>query len=696
MFLNKSISSNKLSDITFYISSILAGCLIALVIMTVARFTIVASFALKPLGELPFRELLDFLFTSFRFDLKVATFAYVLPLVLGFIFCFTRFFGIYKKLFYVYSYIMLFGIIIFSVINYFYFKTYDKSIDTFIFAITKEDPKAVLKTIIEDYPFYTGSVCFLIGAVVLFFIHKKLITRFVNIAILPKTLGKISILLTVFIALFAFFMRGSLGTFPIRQLDAQVCDKPAINYSIPNGPIAFFWAYKWDRESRMIPKTYPETVALCENALGFNTDIKKPISILDPLYNKTPHNEFLAENKPDIVFNVMESMSTHMLTYDDENTRDLLGEFRKHAKEDFFFTNFVSEGDGTSDSLTRLLVSVPDLNLSTSRHADKDYLMNIVKIFKKAGYETVFVTASTASWRNYNNFLRFLGFDRIIERSYVKFKHPSATESAWGIDDEYLFKETLNVLKEKREKPLFVMTLSITNHPPYRYPENKVMPDLNITDDILERFPYKDTKTIFGTFQYANNELGKFISAVKNDESLANRTIIAATGDHNLRGIGYLDHPDEAMFGHAVPFYLYIPEKYKGQSTIKYDKNRLGSHKDIITTILYHTQSDLEFYSFGCDLLSDRKCAFPYAYNNFVSAKFKNNYACEMGFDMKMNSHRFSNKGILLVDKNKSNQDCNYHILHSMLEANLYFLQTQLNQGQSLIDFLKEYKSQLK
>ena len=392
----------------------------------------------------------------------------------------------------------------------------------------------------------------------------------------------------------------------------------------------------------------------------------------------------------------MESMSTHMLTYDNEESRDLLGELRKHTKEDFFFTNFVSEGDGTSDSLTRLLVSVPDLNLSTSRHADKDYLMNIVKIFKNAGYETVFVTASTASWRNYNNFLRYLGFDRIIERSYVKFKHPDATESAWGIDDEYLFKETLNILKEKREKPLFVMTLSITNHPPYRYPENRVMPEMNITEDILDRFPYKDTKTIFGTYQYANNELGKFISSVKSDEALADRTFIAATGDHNLRGIGYLDHPDETMFGHAVPFYLYIPEKYKNASSIKYNKNRLGSHKDIITTILYHSQSDLEFYSFGCDLLSDRKCSFPFAYNQIVSAKYNSDAVCEIVGEMKLHSHKFNNKGILYVDKENSGKDCSYHLVYSLLQAHLYYLQTQLDSGQSLIEFLKQYKPQTK
>lgn len=79
----------------------------------------------------------------------------------------------------------------------------------------------------------------------------------------------------------------------------------------------------------------------------------------------------------------MESMSTHILSFDNKDTRDLLGALRKNIKEDMFFTNFVSEGDGTSDSLTRLFVAVPDLNLSTSAYSGKSYICNIVELFKR-------------------------------------------------------------------------------------------------------------------------------------------------------------------------------------------------------------------------------------------------------------------------------------------------------------------------
>lgn len=56
------------------------------------------------------------------------------------------------------------------------------------------------------------------------------------------------------------------------------------------------------------------------------------------------------------------------------------------------------------------------------------------------------------------------------------------------------------------------------------------------------------------------------------------------TGDHNILGVDYAADSDIAL-ARAVPFYLYVPPGYRGQST--YDPSRPGSHKDILPT-LYH------------------------------------------------------------------------------------------------------------
>ena len=516
------ISNRTQENLRFFLSRLGGGLLISLAILTLARIILVFSFVRDQYFSLSIAEKTDFWFLSFRFDLKVITIAYALPLLLAMFTVSNKGFVFFKKFYRYYNTLAVFLLLIFSIVNHFYFKTYDKAIDTFIFAISREDPVAVIKTVINDYPVGFG----LIGIVVFFLIYKviarKLFSFLSDHLYVPESAKGCAALFTLLIIVFALLIRGSLGTFPLRQLNAQVTDKSGINYCIPSGILAFRWAYKWEKESVKIPPINPQEIALTYKEMGVDDKFETVADLFEPLRRKTAKNEFLENNRPDIVFNVMESMSTHMMSYDNEKDRDLMGDLRKHFAEDYVFKRFVSEGDGTSDSLTRMFVSVPDLNLSTSIYSQKDYICNIAKLFNDAGYETIFVTASTASWRNYDNFLKALGFSKVIERSHVLRDFPNATSGAWGIDDEYLFEETLKVLKEEHDKPRFIMTLSITNHPPFRMPEDAEIQRVPLPKEILDRFPYENTETIFATFRYANDQLGKFISAVKADEELKN------------------------------------------------------------------------------------------------------------------------------------------------------------------------------
>ncbi len=675
MIFSKIICNRVQENMRFFLSRILGGMIISLVIFLVARLLLVLSFVFDQYCQLSALEQFNFWLLSVRFDLKVVTIGYALPLLVAFLTFTNKFFSYFKGFIKYYNTLIIYVALIFSIVNYFYFKTYDKSIDTFIFAISKEDPLAVIKTVINDYPVGIGAV----GLLLFFFIYKYVATFLFNKLedkiYIPDTRTKTISGMIFLILLFFGLIRGSFGTFPLRQLNAQVTDKPGINYCLPNGPIAFYWAYKWEKLSMKVPNVIPADILKTYDELGLSVNGDVVSSLFEPLKKKTAKNEFLENNRPDIVFNVMESMSTHMMTFDLEKERDLMGELRKHFETDFVFKNFVSEGDGTSDSLTRILVSSPDLNLSTSVYSGKDYICNIAKLFNDAGYETIFVTASTASWRNYDNFLRQLDFSRVIERTQVLKDFPEATSGAWGIDDEYLFRETYKILSEKHDKPRFIVTLSITNHPPFRLPSDVEVQKVPLPKDILDRFPYDDTETIFATFRYANDQLGRFIDKVKEDTLLKDKTIIAATGDHNMRGIGYSDHPTELVFGHEVPFYLYMPKQYIEHTNVNYDKERLGSQKDIITTIVSHALSDTEFYSFGCDLLSNEKCNFPFAYNNSVAVSYEKTHACDISNVNKPIAYDFTQMEHLIVDSKASNKDCTKEAAMKKLDSQLYYLQ---------------------
>lgn len=683
MKFNSYIAKRSQDNLRYFITSTTTTIFAAIALLMLARLSILVAFAREPFLEIPLIEKINFFILAIRFDLKVIAIAMAMPLLVTLVTFYLSVYKYIKKAIDIYGYIILFLLFIFSIINFFYFQTYDKSIDTFIFAFTKEDPIAVCKTLLNDYPIIKGLIAVVVTCFIAKYLLKKLFNFLDEIIKFPKTFKRVTIYFIVNILICAFFARGSLGTFPLRQLNAQVTDKSAINYCIPSGVLAFYWAYKWDETTKFIPQYDKFILQFAYLNLGFNVNVAYSDQIFKPLEHRTIKNEFLDTHKPNIVLNVMESMSTHMLSYDDKDKLDLLGSLREHFDEDMVFTNFLSEGNGTSDSLARLLTSVPDLNLSTSSRMNKDYICNIVKIMKKAGYKTVFVTASSASWRNYDNFLKTLGFDEVIERTHVKRDFPDCTQGTWGIDDEYLFKEAYKVLKDNAQsKPVFMMTLSITNHPPYRVPENVEVQKVDVPKSILKRFPYENTKTIFATFRYANDELGKFISSIKNDEELKENTFIAATGDHNLRGIGYGEHPDELVFGHEVPLYIYMPKAYIENTDVSFEKNRKGSHKDIMTTLLNHAVSDFKFHSFGCDLLSSDKCNFPFAFNSEVAIGTDKDYACSLTPYYEGNmlrptrAFKFTGAPYMIVkpQEDKSLDCTKEHSLH-LIQSELYYYQ---------------------
>ena len=141
--------------------------------------------------------------------------------------------------------------------------------------------------------------------------------------------------------------------------------------------------------------------------------------------------------------------------------------------------------------------------------------------------------------------------------------------------------------------------MSTGAHPPYKTPQDYKPLPLEIPQDIAKIMTTKDfnNKAIFELYQVANRELAKFISNVKNSK-LATNTIIAVTGDHNLRELA--DCKKEDMFlRYAVPLYLYIPKELQ---TKKINTSVLGSHLDIMPTLYNLTLSDTQYFSFGNDL----------------------------------------------------------------------------------------------
>ena len=650
--------SNKTSLSDFFkhfFFQLLVGFVFCFIIFLLSRVIFLLTFASDFYSTLPSSSKFLFWSRSLRFDVKYIAFSFVPVFVFGYFLAYTKITRVwYSVLSSVLVPVAIVFCLLFSVINFYYYKTYEKVIDTFFFAVFKEDPVALVKTLYEEYHLVYVILILIVAVTLIVKLNSYIVSSLVKRFSFFKS-KKLVVFLCILPCLYFLALRGgSVSTFPIRQEHSQISQYPVINSAILNGVSALYYAHKWYKEQAVIPDISEQDIIQTVESLGYD---RTGSDIYTPLKKKIKQHSYASNNKPDIVLSVMESMSTHMITML-ENKTDIYGDLKKHIedKNDFYFKNFLSEGNGTMDSLTRILFSIPDLNLSTSEWSDKKYKTSFIDLFHSLGYKIIFVISSTGAWRDIFNFLIKQGIDGVYDSNSIREKYPDVTEGDWGIDDEFLFDFSYDLLKEKHSSPLFVITLSITNHPPFRVPGSWEPKSIPIEESLRKRIlSDADPSVMFATLRYANDQLGRFITRVKEDSELKDKTFLAFTGDHNIRSIGYKAFPDDILISYAVPFYIHIPEQYQQHEKLSYNPNRYGSHKDILTTIASRIYSDSQIITFGCDLLSDESCSFPWAYNARAGTLSSGGFLCNLE-----KSYTFTSAKIvegLKVDSSKINID---------------------------------------
>ncbi|WP_231998368.1 LTA synthase family protein [Neisseria animalis] len=498
--------------------------------------------------------------------------------------------------------------------NIFYYAVYDRPFDVFVFGLLEDDTQAVLQTIWTDYP-----VIWIIFAVLAVGWLFQQIFRRLHIRMAAKETRcsdtwwqRILWVLMIVLALTAG-IRTSFGKFPLRQSDAQVSSLAILNKLVPNAVTALSWAVGEYRSSSF------HEVGDEEGRKLFSVMTGRQVAGADwtELAAKTQQNKLPA--RPNVALAVMESMGTHLFRFDTLQ-RDLLGRLRPHFQQDWLFTRFVSEGDGTADTMHRLFIRSPLNNISQSTAKNKKYPTNLFAPFKASGYQTVYITAGNGGWRDFNNFTKHLGVDEFIDETALRRRYPEAVNDTWGVPDEYMFRYAAERLQraEREGQPVFILMLSITHHPPYRLPPTGERIGMALDAEEQSRLQQlgkpAEIEEAFNTFRYANDSLGAFIDEVKQ----SGKTIVAATGDHNMRGIGYASAEEQAL-GHAVPFYLYVPEQLRGEAV--YRPERVGSHKDVMPTLYALSIPEQAYLKTGCNLTApdnhgDTWCG--YGYNKHI------------------------------------------------------------------------------
>ncbi|GAK82879.1 phosphoglycerol transferase [Vibrio ponticus] len=400
---------------------------------------------------------------GFRFDMRVATIAFAPFFLLGLILSGTRQFKFLERCIPIYSGVVYFLAAAASIGNYYYYKTYSNHFDIFMFGLIEDDTSAVLTTMWQDYPIVTSTL----AAIATMLITTKLVVlawKKINSLSWPqrsRSITAISILFTI--AIYFIFARGSIGTFPLKQYHANVSSYEVLNKVTPNALLALDWARSSHKKS---DKFHPVSKELytkqMENVLG------QPNAVYS-----TPLNDYLACNKPNVVFALMESMGSNLFVEDNAKSNDLLGSLRPHYQQDFHFERFLSGTDGTINSIAMMLFHS---NVSSISHGSEQKTVldeTAFQPYKQAGYDIIYITGGSPLWRNLKYYLPLQGVDHFYSEDDIYQAFPEAEQysATWGAPDEYTFKFAELILKQS-QRPVVIMVQTQTNHPPYQIPDN--------------------------------------------------------------------------------------------------------------------------------------------------------------------------------------------------------------------------------
>lgn len=574
-----------------------------------------------PTLEVPGVEIFQAFWMGLRFDAKimavllgpwlvVATALLLLPRVL---------LAGWRRLWLAWAIAIMVLVNLLALINHFFFTFYQGPINSLIFGLFEDDTQAVLQTVWSDYPLLPLMIVLtgMTGTQIALMrrghrrVRRRLGWRWATLLVAVSWVALIGL------------GRGTLGTFPLREMHMAVSSNAFVDDLVPSGPQALYLAWKErqvsqigdDPQSGLMRYDFSSPMAAAE-ALGWS-QADSPQAIRDRMTVTTPESPAAKEQPPHVVVSLMEGWGRHPLDFDDPENNDLLGHLRPWMQEKAdYFSHALSSENGTHPSLEALLVDTPISPLTQSRYGYRQYSTSAVLPYERAGYHTVLLKSGSAQWRNIDDAFKRQGFDEVLGESAIRERFPEAKGGTWGPYDEWMFRYGEELLKEAEandEKLLLVM-LSVTNHPPYKIPDDYDPAPLDVSrlGDDLAISPEFGT-SILETYQYANDNLGRFLDRLEAD-GLMDHTLFAATGDHNTRSL--MQYPDahDLFDQFGVPLLMWVPPAYRNGGEAQVDD--WTSHRDIFPTLWAHSLSDAQVPWMGRDLYTPQASPMALTFNH--------------------------------------------------------------------------------
>ena len=486
-----------------------------------------------------------------------------------------------------------------SMANFSYIGFFNRPIDSFAFSGMNYGIETILPTVTSLAAFEFRILICLIVTWISFWLYKRIGIKILESSSIPNVDNRWFLIVGIVAPVIVLMAlgRGTVSTFPLSQRHLVISSETAINNIVPNGIVALYYGYREFRQSdRLKPASDLLGRSLFESFYGYPPSENE---LFPQFFTRTKKSIFLEENPPHVVLNLVESMANAMLNPAFTDGIDLAGKLRPHLATDLYFSKFLPAHDDTQKSLMSIMINTEYSSISHSSHQHTPLRSSAARVFKDAGYKTIFVYAGFEGLSNRSEYLKTQGFDEFIGAHQLSTLYPSMEKSVWGGEDKFVFNEVFRHLKshKKPDAPLFIVTLTVTNHPPYELPEGYELQLPEVSKDLQARLQDLPPESL-NTFLYSNDQVGSFISDVKATD-LKDKTIIAVTGDHAIRGMRFDNN--ERLNEISVPLYIYIPTKYHFGSSPNMDQ--IASHKDIMPTLYNSALSNVSYLNLGRNLL---------------------------------------------------------------------------------------------
>ncbi len=245
-------------------------------------------------------------------------------------------------------------------------------------------------------------------------------------------------------------------------------------------------------------------------------------------HSPVPESERLSLKGKNVILIIEESFAGE--TWQDAQKRqNYLPALDQWAGTGTQFRNVFSTGSRTTRGMEAIFHGVPPLpGISLTQREGFSRLPSLPRSFQASGYETLFLYGG---WPNFSDFASYwaaIGFQSIQTKNDFTDRW---FETSWGVADEILFAKLLQTMDEKttRQRPIFISTLTVSNHRPFDVPAGKT------------GFP-ADERSLDYAMAYADWALGDFLTRASQRPWYA-ETLIVIVADHGPRPTGNASIP---------------------------------------------------------------------------------------------------------------------------------------------------------